>query len=253
MKHTVENNLVRWEEQHDWPKDGDEWTGQAKYCGQPYDTWKKSLIDTFIVPNVSSESAVVEIAPGHGRWSKEIAPLCRHLTLVDLVPSCIEYCEQLFASEDHVKCVVNDGKTLPGVSDGSIDFVWSFDSFVHMDKETIGNYFAEIERVLKPGGKAVIHHAGRRHGVLWLSFLRHRGRRAKRLYKRLSVVRPPAKGAHKFKHDTHGWRSDVSRRIVAGRARAAGLTVEDQLRFWDQNNEFGVPRFGDWITVLAKR
>lgn len=253
MKNTVENNLAKWDQEHGWRKDGDEWTGQAKYCGQPYDAWKSSLVETFIHPNVSSDSDVLEIAPGHGRWSKEMVDRVKHLTLVDLSPSCIDHCKEIFESYDHVDYVVNDGRSLPGVPDGSVDFVWSYDSFVHMDADTIGSYLAEIDRVLKPGGRAIIHHAGRKHGYMWLSFLTDRGPRGKRWYKKLSMERPDAKGAKKFKDDTDGWRSDVSKRIVAQRARNAGLTVEDQLRFWGPNKEFGVPRFGDWITVLAKR
>ena len=49
-----------------------------------------------------------------------------------------------------------------------------------------------------------------------------------------------------------GWRSDVSKRIVRTLAAKAGLEVEDQLRFWGDKNEFGAPRFGDWISVLRK-
>lgn len=253
MRNTVDANLTKWDQDHNWRQDGDEWKGQARFCGQPYEKWKASLVEHFIVPNVHSDSVVLEIAPGHGRWSKEILGRCKELILVDLSPSCIEHCQQEFAAEDHVTYIVNDGKSLPGVEDGHVDFVWSYDSFVHIDGETIGRYLAEIERVLKPGGKAIIHHAGRRHGTLWLSFLRDGGGpRRKQLYKRLSMERPqPKKG--KGKEDTDGWRSDVSKRLVAKLAKDNGLTVDDQVRWWGPNDKFGVPRFGDWITIFSKR
>ena len=90
MKNTIDNNFATWDRRHGWPLDGDEWDGQARDCGQPYERWKKSLVDTLILPNISNGSVVLEIAPGHGRWSKEIAGVAKELILVDLSPTCIE-------------------------------------------------------------------------------------------------------------------------------------------------------------------
>ena len=254
MKNTVENNLRAWDQNHDWPKDGDEWIGQAKYSRQPYNKWKTSLVETFIAPNVNVGSVVLEIAPGHGRWSKEMVNRCKELILVDLSPNCIEYCKELFGSHHHVRYIVNDGKTLTGVENNYVDFVWSYDSFVHMDKDTIGSYLEEINRVLRPGGKAIIHHAGRKHAFLWLGFLRHWGTRGKKLYKRISMEKPKDKKLRAKENSRYsdGWRSNVSKRVVRKLAVHKGLVVEDQVRYWGRNNEFGVPRFGDWITILTK-
>ena len=254
MKNTVENNLRKWDEKHDWREGGDEWKGQAKFSRQPYDKWKSSLVETFIAPNANPDSVVLEIAPGHGRWSAELVDRCAQLILVDLSPNCIETCKERFESYEHVRYIVNDGRSLPGVDDGSIDFVWSFAAFVHIDPETIGAYFKEIERVLKPGSTAIIHHAGRRHGTLWLRFLRGWGKRGNKIYKKLSMPRPyDRKLRAREKGASDGWRSDVSRRLARRKALDAGLEVEDQLRFWGKKKKFGVPRYGDWITVLRKR
>ena len=254
MKNTVENNLKKWDEKHDWRQGGDEWKGQAKFSRQPYDKWKTSVVETFIAPNVSPDSVVLEIAPGHGRWSAELVDRCKELTLVDLSPSCIDSCKERFESYDHVRYIVNDGRSLPGVDDGSIDFVWSFAAFVHIDGDTIGEYLKEIERTLKPGGRAIIHHAGRRHWALPLSFLRGWGKPGNKLYKRLSMPRPyDKKLRQREKGASDGWRSDVSKRLFRRNALRAGLEVEDQLRFFGKKNKFGVPRYGDWVTVLSKR
>jgi SAM-dependent methyltransferase len=43
--------------------------------------------------------------------------------------------------------------------DDSVDFVFSFDSFVHIDREIVDAYLGEIGRILKPGGKGFIHHS----------------------------------------------------------------------------------------------
>jgi hypothetical protein len=55
-----------------------------------------------------------------------------------------------------------DGRRLPGVGDGAVDFVWSYDVFVHMERDVIDGYLGEMTCVLRPGGAAVLHHPGRR-------------------------------------------------------------------------------------------
>ena len=251
MRNTIENNRRRWDEEHKWRRGGNEWVGQAKASGQPYRKWKRSVVRTFIAPNVRRRFTVLEIGPGRGRWSRKIAERCRELILVDLSPSCIDHCRELFGEDGNVTYVVGDGRSLPGVADGSVDFVWSYDAFVHMDPGTIAAYFAEIERVLRPGGKAVIHHSGRRHRRLRLRFLRHLGKWPARLYTRLSLEQPDDPRLRELQRDG-GWRADVSKRMVKELAAEAGLKVKKQVRWWGENKEFGVPRYGDWIATLRK-
>jgi len=244
VKNTIEGNLETWDKEHHWAKDGDEWDGQARFSGVSYDDWKQSLVDTFIVPNVTPDSSVLEIAPGHGRWSEIIAARCGSLTLVDLSPSCIEYCKKRLSDYHHVRYFTTDGKSLSDIENDSIDFLWSFDSFVHMSPEVIQAYFREAHRVMRTGGKAILHHAGRRHGVLWLGFLKDWGKPGRNIYKALSMGKWG---------DDDGWRSDVSASLVSQLAGRAGLTVESQVRTWGKNNQFGVHRYGDWMTTLTKR
>jgi ubiquinone/menaquinone biosynthesis C-methylase UbiE len=70
---------------------------------------------------------------------------------------------------------VNNGNDLPQIRDNSQDLVFSFDSFVHIHKNVIDDYVAEIYRVLKPGGRAYIHHSWLLGGEN-LSFLNYAGR-----------------------------------------------------------------------------
>ena len=243
MRNTIENNLRVWDTDYPWPQDGDEWDGQARRCGQTYEAWKRSLIETFIVPNVAGTSTVLEIGPGHGRWSTEIAGRCGELILVDLSPRCIAHCRALLRERRNVVYRIGDGKTLPRVADGAVDFVWSYDAFVHMSAEVVDSYLAEIHRVLRPGGRAIIHHAGRRHLFLPLRFLRRLGPITGRIYKSLTL------GSTR---DEDGWRSDVSRSLVRRLAARRGLRVDAQIDRWGEHGEFGVPRFRDAISHLVK-
>ena len=94
---SISENLKMWDEVHEWAEDGDEWKGQSRCCGVPYEEWKQSLIDHLIVPYVKQGDAVLEIAPGHGRWTGPLAERAGRLVLVDLSPSCLDYCAKRFA------------------------------------------------------------------------------------------------------------------------------------------------------------
>jgi len=237
---SIQWNKSVWDESYNWENDGDEWDGQAAFCGQPYRDWKNSIVETFIDPNIHVDSHVLELAPGHGRWTEHIVHKVKHLVLVDLSPQCINFCRKRFAAFGNLEYHINDGKNLGMLKDHSIDFVWSYDSFVHMELDVIESYLKEFHRILTRGGKAIIHHANRLHSILWLQAVL--GSRGRWLYMALSMG--------KFRgHD--GDRSNVSKRLLAEKARDAGLTIIVQKDTWGPSNEFSVRRFRDCITTLA--
>lgn len=242
MDNTVENNRRLWGEEYHWKRDGEEWTEQAEACGQPYERWKESVVETFLKPHIQPMTKVVEIGAGHGRWTAEILALGGWTTVVDLNKSCIDYCRSRFADRENIAFLQTDGSSLMGIADGSIEFIWSYDVFVHLDASSIRGYFHEFRRVLAPGGRAVVHHAGRRHGMLRLAFLRKIRPGGCRIYRWLSM-------RCSLMHD--GWRSNVSRELVRELAQQSGLGVVSQLQRWGPAGKFGVPQFGDWITTLA--
>ena len=170
---------------------------------------------------------------------------CAELILVDMSPNCVKHCRELFGEEaagTAVRYVLNEGRALPGVADASVDFVWSYDSFVHMPEDVIASYLREIHRVLVPGGRAIVHHAGRRHAFLWTRFLRHRGAAGAWIYRALTLGLG----------DDDGWRSDVSRKLVRQLVKKSGLTLESQVDTWDKERGIGVPRYGDAVTIVSK-
>lgn len=221
MLENVEKNIYQWDQKHAWSKDGDEWSGQAKVCGVPYEVWKASLVDTLITPYISADATVLEIAPGHGRWTEFLAA-AKHVTLVDISPSCLEFCRKRFDDNANIDYFLGTGFTLPRYMNGVIDFVWSYDSFVHMDRDVILGYLKEINRVLKPGGRTILHHGN------------------------IETLEDHVQSEHQ------GWRSGMNEQLMRDLARDAGLTVVSQFTYWDEAKMIGVPRFGDKITHLAK-
>jgi ubiquinone/menaquinone biosynthesis C-methylase UbiE len=244
VKNTVENNLQMWNHDHDWADNGDEWTSQAKLCGKPYAEWKTSVIEALIHPAINPADIVLEVAPGHGRWTEAIALRARKVIVADLSPNCIDFCRKRFSGFRNIEYHVNNGRSLPFIPDASVDFIWSYDSFVHMSPDVIADYFREFGRILKPRGHALIHHAGRRHATLWLGFLLNYGDRGRRWYRTLS------RGFQE--KATDGWRSNVSRELVRQLAQQHGLRVEAQFQSWGPNGEYWAKRFSDCLTRLLR-
>ena len=76
-----------------------------------------------------------------------------------------------FHRDAHVEYLLLDGRGLRPLRDGSVDAVLSYGVFGHLQHWDIFNYLVEIERVLVPGGKAVIHHANTFSTLGWHVFL----------------------------------------------------------------------------------
>jgi cyclopropane fatty-acyl-phospholipid synthase-like methyltransferase len=101
---------------------------------------------------------LLEIAPGHGRWTDYLLDHCDRLIGVDLAEKCVEACRRRFADRPHATFHKNDGRSLGMVGDGEIDFAMSFDSLVHCEADVVESYVRELARTLSEHGAAFIHH-----------------------------------------------------------------------------------------------
>jgi ubiquinone/menaquinone biosynthesis C-methylase UbiE len=242
---TIHQNVEVWNHIHSWNRDGDEWSDQAEFCGQPYDAWKRTLIDELFVPYVTNESHVLEIGPGRGRWTKLYIDLVKQVSLVDVTPRCIEYCRRIFSSYQHVDYFINDGEGLGQIDDGAIDFIWSYDVFVHIERRETKRYFLEFTRVLKDGGIAVIHHPNVEPSLLFFTkvFLVNMTGPLRSLI----TDRIFARYANKM------GRSFVSGQMIRKLAKQSGLQAIVQTDSWGPNREHNCRKFNDQISILRKR
>lgn len=161
---TIEENLAAWDRQ--WAKDGDEW---SEAWGGSTAQWYCTLLPR--IHEFLPTGTILEIAPGHGRWTQFLKALCQRLILVDLSPNCIEACKKRFCSDRHIVYHVNDGTSLDMISDRSVDFVFSFDSLVHAEANVIRQYLLEISKKLTDRGGGFIHHStlGDFPWIIWLA------------------------------------------------------------------------------------
>jgi len=202
-------NKLIWES-WDWGAGGEEWS--------PSPEWKQSVIDAVLRKHIAKGDRVLEIGPGGGRWTEELLTLASSLKGADISASCVEACQQRFADAEHAEFFVSSGRDLEGVGDESLDSIWSFDVFVHINRPELEAYAGEFARVLKPGGKGVLHHGTVGGG----------------------------KG---------GWRSNVTSEDMTRILRGAGLEVVDQFQSWEdvEGVEHQAGLYEDAITVFKKK
>jgi hypothetical protein len=115
---SVKWNKRTWAGRHDWDLYGDEWTGMAAHCGQPYEYWKQSLVDEFVGAYVKPDACVVEIAPGHGRWTGplhgRVGPNGQ-VTIVDINQSCLDACRTRFSDAPNLVALLTSGWRMPAI------------------------------------------------------------------------------------------------------------------------------------------
>jgi SAM-dependent methyltransferase len=139
---------------YDWKDAGEEW---SEPWGSSAAQWSSTILPR--IRDCLPTGTILEIAPGFGRWTYYLKDYCQELWVVDASDECVEACRRRFADESRVRCYLNDGRSLSMIPDASVDFVFSFDSFVHLRRELVESYLIELGRTLKVGGKGFIHHS----------------------------------------------------------------------------------------------
>lgn len=138
--------LAEFEESAQEPHWGDRW-GDPETC-EPYVEVRRRFVEPYLRPGLD----VVEIGSGGGRWTQYLLPSARRLVVVELNPESFDHLRRRFpAYLDRLEFQRTNGYEISSVSGASIDLVFTLDVFVHLEPDGIGNYLAEIERVLRPG------------------------------------------------------------------------------------------------------
>jgi len=212
LRNTAAENREVWS-RWDWSQLGAEWTDDAAaFRGLAPEAWKRDIVERFLVANARKGGVTLEIGPGAGRWTAHLLEVSGALHLADVSERCLALCRERFGDSPRIAYhrVAGDGLAcLPGAS---IDFIWSYDVFVHVNPLDTDRYLADFARVMHSGARAVIHHADRYHS--------HAERVA-------------------------GFRSNLSREFFAELCRRHGLQVVEQ------DLEHAHKR-GDCISVIAK-
>lgn len=211
----VEENAAYWDGSFHWRRGGDEW---SDWWGGPEHQWHATVYPR--VERFLPAPRLLEIAPGFGRWTQFLRHHCEELIGIDLSQRCVVACRRRFWRDRRLTFHVNDGKTLPGVAEGGVDLVFSFDSLVHVERDVMDSYLREIARILSRDGVAFLHHSN-------------------------MGAYPAEQVGLRIPH----WRSgSVSAESVAVAAAAAGLSCfKQELIRWGDDHDFLNDSF-TWIT-----
>jgi SAM-dependent methyltransferase len=147
---TVNDNKNLWNS-YDWSQRGEEWTPSAE--------WKQKIISDFLIPYVPEGGRVLEIGPGGGRWTEFLLARANKLFVLDVSDRALALCRERFTEFANIEYLLASDRSID-LAEASIDAIWSYDVFVHINPVDARSYFKEFARLLKPGGYAVIHHPG---------------------------------------------------------------------------------------------
>ncbi len=111
----------------------------------------------YVLPYVNSNDTAVEIGPGGGRWTRYLLPF-KKLYAVDYHAELLDELKKNFDTPN-MMFIKNNGVDFPGIEDNSIDFIFSFDVFVHLDTDLISQYLKSMKRIAKQGANIVIHYS----------------------------------------------------------------------------------------------
>lgn len=202
----LKTNKEIWENWN-WAAGGEEWT--------PSPEWKESLIKNVLRKYIRPGGHILEIGPGAGRWTGILVEMADTFTAVDIAESCIRICRQQYGDKAGTTFLVGNGQDLAGVADASIDSLWSFDVFVHINVGETARYVSEFKRVMRAGSVGVVHH-GRDGGL------------------------------------SGGWRSNLTSAAFRRLLQDAGFRVLREFQTWqDAGQGYPVGLYHDEVTVFC--
>jgi cyclopropane fatty-acyl-phospholipid synthase-like methyltransferase len=113
--------------------------------------------DKWLRPYLKPDETVVEIGPGGGRWTQYMLAV-RMIYAVDLHQELLDELKKTF-TQPNLSFIRNNGTDFPGIAADSIDFLFSFGVFVHLDVDIIQQYLVNMRPVLKQGAMAVVQYS----------------------------------------------------------------------------------------------
>lgn len=113
----------------------------------------KHKLDALITP----QSTVLELGTLNGKWTRYLLE-AKKVICVDINTEFITWISERYSNYlSKISFYITQGDELAGIEGNSVDLVFSIDTLVRVEKESIYAYLHEIKRVLKPKGVAILH------------------------------------------------------------------------------------------------
>jgi phospholipid N-methyltransferase len=117
----------------------------------------KFVRDRYLLAWVNPLHTALEIGPGGGRWTRYLLGF-KQVYVVEYYPELLVELRKTY-KQSKITAILNHGSDFPGVPDASIDFVFSFGTFVHLDLRLIESYLHNLGRILRPSANVVIQYS----------------------------------------------------------------------------------------------
>lgn len=138
----------------DYTQYGYAW-GDPESSNDPLGNYLK--IKNLVEESIKQDSIVLELGTLNGKWTRYLLN-AQKVICVDINNEFIEWISNRYQNDlEKIEFYVTNGDELTGVQSNSVDLIFSIDTLVRVDKQSIYNYIAEIHRVLTPSGKAILH------------------------------------------------------------------------------------------------
>ncbi len=98
---------------------------------------------------ISEDDLIMDLGFGEGYGTRMLSEHCREVTGVDVIQKVVDYANEKYSS-NNCKYIIYDGRTLP-FETNSLDVAVAFQVIEHIEDDDL--FVAELERVLKKGGK----------------------------------------------------------------------------------------------------
>ena len=230
MRQSVSWNRLNWDVEYAWADGGESW---SEPWGGSEKQWQGG--DPAPHPPLPAGADL----SGNCARARPLDPLsqdsCDRLMVVDLSANCIAACRRRFEGCSHIAYYVNDGRSLAMIPDKLIDFVFSFNSLVHVEADVLEAYLQQLTSKLTRDGIGFIHHSN-------LGQYRHR-----LWYHRVPGLRGALRRTGLVDRDTAFRTFSVSAAGFETLARQAGLRcISQELVNWSS------PRLSDCLSIFTR-
>lgn len=113
------------------------------------------LIKKYYLQPFVKDAVVLEIGSGGGKWTQYMKQ-AKRVICVDLSQEILNHIKNRLGWKN-LSFYKTNGDELKGISNSSVNFIFSMDSLVRIEKSALKNYFREINRVLKDNGEVCLH------------------------------------------------------------------------------------------------
>lgn len=159
----LELNRNRWGDAEAWNDVDDygyRWAGGVQQTVGGF----ARFCDRFLRPYTADryDHAILEVAPGGGRFTAELVRYAATLDLLDMNQACLDICAERFRyMPTPMRFFENDGRDCSMLEGNQYTLIASFDSFVHIHPDIVCSYVHQLGALLAPEGRMWIDHSGR--------------------------------------------------------------------------------------------